>query len=359
MNPLRVACLASALLGVILAGCGAHNPLDVLAVPLPPVNGNLTVTTLNGTTVAASTGVYLVDPSGAGVTKTTNPAGQAVFPVTKQGNYMIGLSVQPTTSPYYQKVPISSSQPSANVTLQVSGAYLSVTAADSNPQSFPGYQSSHSYRVTYVNASAFQQDIALTVDTSNFPLGWYPAIQNVFLHAGQSTIVQIYNGQFTGAASVNIPFNALVGSTNIASTSIALTKNWTFTMTRCYDFSYNYTGAPCFGGGATSHLVQANYSFSGTNYTTAPGTLQVPVTIVSYVIGAAAGCNNNLMSIPGFFSVTDGATSNPIFGTSHDSGNTASNYITVNGYYVLGGLQYPFTDTATCAAGAWYNWECL
>jgi hypothetical protein len=338
---------------IMLFGCNPRNPLDTPILPLPSITGNITVTILNGTTLVPGVGVYLLDPTGVGTTATSGTLpikGQAIFPITKQGTYLVGLVSQPSTSPLYQKIPISTASPSANVTLQESGAYLSVTATDNNPQSYPGYIASHSYKVTYVNNSALQQDIVMNVDSSNFPSGWYVVIQNAFLHAGQSTIVNVYNGAFTGNTSVAIPFNAFVGNTVIANTTLRLARDWSLTLHRCYDFSYN-------GGGPQT--VAGQYSLQGVSYTSLPGSWQLSFVVTSYLIHTASGTVVQSLPAPAYETVTDGSVTTVDFGTCPDHGNTAASYLQVNGYYTLAGIQFPFTDQPNCASGAWYYWECF
>ena len=230
--PLRAVALVGGSLW-LLSACSSNLPLDTPVIPPAPISGQITITTVSGSTVMGGVTVTVAAPNGT--TKTAITAsipgigivvGQVLVTEPVAGYYKISLPGQPASSPFYQTVSLTPAQPYANVQLQLVGAGLGVSPADSLPQYYTGDPGVHSYTLTYYNTTAVNDD--LTLVTSNVPTGWTVNIPNTQLKVGQSTPVYIYNPAMSYVSPAAITINGYAGATPITATTIALIQNWGF-----------------------------------------------------------------------------------------------------------------------------------
>jgi hypothetical protein len=217
----------------LLSACSSNLPLDTPVIPPAPISGQITITTVSGSTVMGGVTVTVGAPNGTTKTAVTASiagigvvVGQVLVAEPVAGYYKISLPGQPASSPFYQTVSLTPAQPYANVQLQLVGASLGVSPADSFPQYYTGDPGVHSYTLTYSNSTAINDD--LTLVTSNVPSGWTVNIPNTQLKVGQSTPVYIYNPAMSYVSPAAITINGYAGATPITATTITLVQNWGF-----------------------------------------------------------------------------------------------------------------------------------
>src|SRR5439155_1502611 len=96
-----------------------------------------------------------------GTTSSTYPIGQFTFPVTKAGSYRVGIAKQPSANPYFVPVNVTSSSPSASVTLQLQNGVLTLVPVSAADTLYPYYGVTRAFNVSYSNGSALQSDVTL------------------------------------------------------------------------------------------------------------------------------------------------------------------------------------------------------
>jgi hypothetical protein len=217
----------------VLSACSANLPFDNPVIPPAPINGQITVTTVSGSTVMGGVTITVSAPNGSTKTAVTASiagpgiiVGQVQVPEPRAGTYKIMLPNQPASSPFYSTVNLTPAQPYANVQLQLVGAGIGIVPADSLPQSYTGDPGVHSYTLTYYNTTAINDD--LTLVTSNVPTGWTVNIPTTQLKVGQSTPVYIYNPAMSYVSPAAITINGYAGANPITATTITLAQNWGF-----------------------------------------------------------------------------------------------------------------------------------
>ena len=361
INLLKILGIAIAL-AILIGACSKRAPLDSVVQAPATVNGQIRVMTLNGVTLIGGVAVELVCPSGASSTLPSSGVppnvGYAFFPVSASGSYRVGLANQPASTPAFQSVEITESKPYADVSLQTTGAFLSVTIADGSPQSFTSNIGAHAYTLSYTNTTDNQQDLVI-VTGGGLPTGWAVSVLNNTLKAGQSTTLYVYTGQFTASSSVTIPINGYVGTDQTFSTSITLYRNWTVNLIT--NLQFGYTGSSA----CPSHYictVNGSYQLTGVNISAANlNLISARVVITSMTMFSPPGQNCGGISVTLPYTVNlNGASASAAFqqGSVSDWPNWSSATITGNIYYTINGVPLltpvSFTHGLTYTD---YNWH--
>lgn len=230
-----------------IAACSRHSPLDLPLAPPTPIDGQITVTALTNTSPTAGIKIEVISPSGSvSITQTSYTLGAgygtAVFKEPVSGRYTVELPNQPANSPFTQTVGLSVGDPYAAVNLQLTGAYLNITAADGMPLTYTAATTTRLFTVQYLNPSAAQSIITLL--PANLPPGWVASLGTSTLQAGQSTAMYVRPTNDTLQASVPITVNGYYGSNVVATGTVTLNRAWNVVLFVGQYFDGNIDNSP-------------------------------------------------------------------------------------------------------------------
>jgi hypothetical protein len=201
----------------------------------PVSGGQIAVTLFNGSQANGSGTVALILPDGSKQQQSTSASSTVTFiGLNQTGKYLVMLEGQLSANPLQTAVTLSGQNASASVSLQMSGASMTLGSLQPQPSTYVFEPQTYYYNVQIANSPVNAMDLTLDIDPATLPQGWTYSFGSNKILGNQNTTLSVTGAEGTTVTAANLNVRALVGGTATLSGTIALTKNWALSIVSSY-----------------------------------------------------------------------------------------------------------------------------